>query len=91
MFLIPYVLHTFYTPFQDNLVYGHKDLTLKTIYESLSSMEIMNYMADGQTTQLEGLVLQGHDHERENSGPEVQIKVKELKEYMNLEQEEKAH
>ena len=84
MVLIAYVFPTFYSPFQDTLVYGHKDLSLQTIYESLSSMEIMNYMANGPTTQPEGPVVQGHDQERENNGPRVQIKVQELKEGMHL-------
>ena len=72
-------LPTSYTAFQDTLFiflskkkdtlfYGHKDLTLPTIYELFSSKEIKNYTVDGLITQAEGLVLHGCDQERKNIG-----------------------
>ena len=48
-----------YTAFRDTLFYGHKDLSLRTVYESLSSKEIMNHIAkkNGLVTQAEGLFI----------------------------------
>ena len=45
-----------YTAFRDTLFYGHKDLSLRTVYESLSSKEIINHMTNGPVTEAEGLV-----------------------------------
>ena len=55
-----------YIAFQDTLFYGHKDLSLRTVYEPLSSKEIMNHMANGSVTAAKGLVIRGRDLQRKN-------------------------
>ena len=65
-----------YTAFRDTLFYGHKDLSLRTVYESLSSKEIMNHMANGPVTEAEGLVIRGRDPERKNGDSRGRSKSK---------------
>ena len=53
-----------YTAFRDTLFYGHKNLSLRMVYESLLSKEIMNHMGNGPVTQAEGLFIRGCDLEK---------------------------
>ena len=48
--LLLMTLGTSFTTFRDTIFYAHKDLTWKTIHETLLSKEMMNHMEDGPTT-----------------------------------------
>ena len=72
-----------YTAFRDTLLYDHKDLSLQTVYESLSSKEIMNHMANGPVTQAEGLFILGRDPEKKNDGSQGRSKSKNCEKTCN--------